>query len=203
MATKLFLRAAVSDINPGAEDERLLSLTQGSSLVSSDATATVAGPTAGVQVKLGGVVACWLSNPLFGVSIGANSVTFNLWGLESNNLANTGFDVLIEHCDRFGAVIDSIVRSERGTELGTSAAVQNWTASATARTIVDQERIKVTVFGNDVGTMGSGKTFTLDYGAGTGADGDSYVSFTETITEYGKRGQVTAVKQAVNRAASI
>ncbi len=185
MATKLFLRNSASNVTVGSETKKELLLTQGSAKVASDATATVAGPTAGVQTKIGGVVATWFSNPLQAVTI-SSAPTVNLWGLESSALANAGLDVLIERCDQAGNVISTIVRSEKGTELSTSAAVQNWTTGAvTSTSLALTDRIKVTVFGNDAsGNMtANGRSFTVDYGAGAGVDGDSYISFVETIVE--------------------
>lgn len=174
----LYLTSTASDLNPGAEDERKADVARGSGVAGSDATATVTGATSGVQVKLGGVNATWLSPPLKATVI-SGTVSFNLWGLESATQANTGLDVLVERVNSAGAVQSTIVRSERGTELATSAGVNAWTASATATTLADGDRIKVTVFGNDAGgTMASGRTFTLRYnGASAGADGDSYVAF--------------------------
>lgn len=183
MATKLFLRDSASDVSVGSATNKLLSPTQGSALVSSDATATVSGPTSGVQVKKSGVVLAWFSRPLNAVTI-SGTVTFNLWGLESATQANCGFDVLIERCDESGNVISTISRSERGTEMGTSASANNWTATPTSTTLAARDRIKVTVFANDAGgNMGNSRTFTFDYGAATGVDGDSYVQFNEAVSE--------------------
>jgi hypothetical protein len=181
MATKLFLRATASDIS--GSGKFLASLSQGSAKVASDATATATGPTAGVQVQKGAVNAVWFSNPLNAKTI-AGTITFNLWGFESAAQANTGFDVLVERCDQAGNVLSTILRSERGTELATAAAVNNWTGAPTSTALSAGDRIKITVFGNDAGgTMASGRTFTLDYGAGTGVDGDSYVQVNEAVTE--------------------
>lgn len=184
MATKLFLRDSASDVSVGSETKKELLLTQGSSVVSTDATATAAGPTSGVQCKKSTVLVTWYSNPLDAVTISGN-ISFNFWGLESAAQANTGLDVLIERCDSAGNVLSTILRAERGTELGTSASVQTWGPTAPTSTALNNgDRIKVTVFGNDAGgNMGNGRTFTMNYGAGTGVNGDSYVNFTETITE--------------------
>src|SRR6185503_16984976 len=48
------------------------------------------------------------------------------------------------------------------------------------------DRIGVIVYGAPIGTTASGFTFSLGYDGATGAaDGDSWVQFTETITEQG------------------
>jgi hypothetical protein len=202
MATKLFLRDSASELTIGAAVNKILRLEQGSSLVASDATATVTGPTSGVQVKKGGTVVTWFSNPLAAVTV-SGTITFNVWGLESAAQANTGWDVLIERCDQNGNVLSTILRSEHGTELGTSAAVRNWTGTPTSTALSLGDRIKVTVFGNDAGgNMGNGRTFTLDYAAGSGVDGDSYVQFNETITEAPKAADTGAGTDTAAAAAS-
>jgi hypothetical protein len=172
---------ASAEVTVGAGTRRLLSTQQGAAKVASDATATVAGPTTGVQAKRSSNAISWFSPSLVGLTI-SGTVTFNLWGLESNLAANCGFDVLVERVNAAGTVQSTIVRSEHGTELGTTAAVKNWTAAPTSTTLNNGDRIKVTVFANDAGgNMASGQTFTFDYGAGTGVDGDSFVQFTEAL----------------------
>lgn len=182
MATKVFLLDSVSEVTIGSATNKVASLIQGSSVVSSDATPTVAGPTSGVQLQKSSTILTWFSRPLQAVTI-SGTVTFNLWGLESAIQANTGFDVLVERCDQNGNVLSTIIRSEKGTELGTTSSVNNWTGTPTSTSLNEGDRIKITVFGNDAGgNMGNARTFTMNYGAGTGVNGDSYVQFTETLS---------------------
>ena len=182
MATKVFLLDSTSEVTIGSESKKVASLIQGSSVVSTDATATVGGPTSGVQLQKSSTILTWFSRPLRSVTI-SGTVTFNLWGLESATQANTGFDVLVERCDQNGNVLSTIIRSERGTELGTTASVNNWTGTPTSTSLNEGDRIKITVFGNDAGgNMGNARSFTMNYGAGTGVNGDSYVQFTETLS---------------------
>lgn len=179
MATKLYLNNIIT-VEP-----KLLQLTHGSGIAISANTATVAGPTAGVQLNdVNNNPMSFLSNPLNGVTI-SGTITFNLWGSESNMSANVGFDALVERCDGSGNVISTIARSEFGSELAvTTRAVNNWTAAPTSTTLNQGDTIRVTVFGNDVGTMASGFSFNLGFSGTTDAvDGDSYVQFTEAITE--------------------
>lgn len=201
MATKLFLRddAVNAEVTVGTGTKKLLSTVQGAALVASDATATVAGPTTGVQVKKAGVVLIWISAPLAAVTI-SGTITFNLWGKESNLAANCGFDVLVERVNRVGTVQSTILRSEHGTEFGTAAAAENWTGTPTSTALVDTDRIKVTVFANDAGgNMASGQTFTLDYGAATGVDGDSYVQFNEALSIFDAHVTSVGGQTAINR----
>lgn len=198
MANKLFLHNTDYDVAAGTKNA---SPTQGSVKVASDASATVTGPTAGVSILKGGVAIDWLSPPLQAVTI-AGTVTFNFWGLESALTANVGFDCRVLWADSDGVFIATIVASEHGVELGTSAAVKNWTAAPTSRALRNGDRIRIQLLGNDAGgTMASGKTFTLDYDGPTGADGDSYVQFTETIVLM-QFGSALNIRQAVTRAAN-
>jgi hypothetical protein len=183
--TRLYLLTDAAEVDPGAEAEYALGVRErGTGVVSSTATATVAGPTSGVQVQVGGTAAAWISPALEAVTI-SGTISFNLWAFESAAAANVGLDVKIERCDGSGNVISQIARSERGTELGTSATAQVWTVTPTSTTLSAGDRIKVTVFGNDAGgTMtASARTFTLRYhGTPAGSNGDSFVRFAEILT---------------------
>src|SRR5512139_2712184 len=113
MATKLSLRNSASDINPTADVEKYLSPNGGTVAPPGVAatTNTVAGPTAGVQLTAtgGGSKLCWFSSPLNAVTI-SGTITFNLWGDESNMGANACYDVLVERCSGTGTVLSTIVR---------------------------------------------------------------------------------------------
>lgn len=184
MATKFYLRDTNSDVNPGAELEKLASLTAGTN-VAECVTNTVAGPTAGVQCTrtVGGTIVTWLTNPLDAVTISGN-ITFNFWMSESFMAANVGAQGKVERANNSGVVLSTIVDSEKGTELTGSLAVQNWTAAPTSTALSAGDRLKITVFGNDAGgNMGNGQTFSLDFDFDVASSADSWVQFTETITE--------------------
>lgn len=185
MATTFYPTGPLSDIDPTAADDKVLSLSRGAGLAAST-TNTVAGPTAGVQVTVtaGGTAQEWYSNPLDAVTI-SGTITLNLWMAENNMSANVGAQVIIERCDGAGNVISTIVNTEKGTEVPvTTRAAQNWTATPTSTALSAGDRLRVRVLGNDVGTMASGFTFSFGYaGTSAAADGDSFVTFTEAITE--------------------
>ncbi|MCA1684195.1 MAG: hypothetical protein LC708_03605, partial [Actinobacteria bacterium] len=133
----------------------------------------------------GGTVVSWLSKPLEAVTI-SGTVTVNLRGRESATAANAGRGILIERCDNAGAVLSTIVpNSAHGTEFTTSdAANASWTFTPTSTALAAGQRIKVTVKVRNVGTMGGSRTvtYTVD-GPTSGAAGDTWVRFTETIVE--------------------
>lgn len=143
--------------------------------------ATVDGPTAGVPLQhSGGYTKVWISPPLAANATISGTIRKYLWGYESSMSANAGFDVLIERCDSLGNVISTIQRSEYGTELTTGAGANDWsTGSVTSTDLKRGDRIKLTVFANDVGTMNAGYWVYVLFGGGSGYD--SFIEFTETL----------------------
>jgi hypothetical protein len=144
--------------------------------VQSDTTNTANGP----QDIL---VATWITPQLAAVSIGANSVTVNVWGQESNMNANAGFKVVCYRTNSSGVNQSTIFTTTMSSELTTPNVVRNWTVTATSTNISAGERIKVEVRITDVGgTMATGYTVT-EYYDGTTVDisGDTYIRFAETI----------------------
>lgn len=208
VATKLYPRSEASTVTAPVTnlnsfiDERQLRLTAGSGLQSND-RATIAGPItcasarsidSGTSTYLG-----FWSEPLDAVTI-SGTITVNFWMSESNMSANAGAEVFICRCDNSGGWIENILgcwgsgtigtsvgtTPEFGTEMPvTTRAAQNWTATPASRTLSAGDRIFVAILANDGGgTMASTFTFDASYsGATPAADGDSWVQFTETITE--------------------
>jgi hypothetical protein len=194
MATTFYLQeAGVADSSdkdpPGnlsSDTDLLLGLNVRGSGISSSSTNTVTGPTSGVQCtwNVNGNPLSWWSKTLTGVTI-SGTITFNVWGSENSMSANSGLQVILDRCDGSGSFISQIVNSEKGTELPTSNAAQNWTASPTSTTLATGDRIRCRVYGNDAGgTMATGFRTIISFGSTSGGvDGDSFITFTETITE--------------------
>lgn len=157
--------------------------TRGGGVVASAATATAAGTTLGVEMSDGVNLMQWISPPLDAAVTISGTVTFNVWMSESATTANTGSQVMVERINASGAIASTVSNSEKGIELTTSRAAQNWTATPTSTAFSKGDRIRIRVAGNDAGgTMSSGKTFNLGYaGTSAAADGDSYVTFNETF----------------------
>jgi len=193
MATDFYLPRrsdmSVADMDPpgnmSSDLDGLLSLTRYGGLSGAWFANTAAGPTAGIQMQDGGTTnVSWWTKPLNSVTI-SGTVTLNLWMAESSMSANVGAQVIIDRVGGSGTFISTILNSEKGTELPvTTRAAQNWTGSPTSTTLSTGDRIRLRVLGNDIGTMASGHTFTLSGGAASGGvDGDSWIRFTETVTE--------------------
>jgi len=161
-----------------------LSTSRGATATSSDAV-TVAGPTNGIEyapITISGQGE-WISEPLAADVTIANTITFNIRGLESDMMANAGPQVVIERLDKNCEIVSTVVNSEHGTEFGTSEAAHNWTAAPTSTAFAKGERIRIRVAHNDVGTMAGSYagTFYFD-GPTAAASGDSYVTFTENFS---------------------
>jgi hypothetical protein len=183
LATTFFLRNAAADFSSTAGD-KAASLARGAASVTK-VTNTVNGPTAGVVITdtAGGTALQFFTPCLKAVTI-AGTVTFNIRGLESAIAANAGYEVKIERCNSAGVVQSTIIDSERGTEIATADGANNWTGTPTSTALSDGDRLKITVLINDAGgNQASARTVTTSIdGPTSGAAGDSFVTFTETIT---------------------
>jgi hypothetical protein len=200
-ATKVFLHDAVSKgIVPGGTDItfRQANSTQGSSKVTA-VTNSISGAISGqyfpsgttghiITKTAGGTRTLWISDPLSsGVTI-SGTITPNLWGLESAAQCNCGarYEVLRWNVATGGISSSLGISSDGGlSEWGTSAVVRTTpTLTPTSTTFNAGDRIVIVLYNDDGNgvTEASGRTWTLDYDAGTGVDGDTYLSFTESIS---------------------
>jgi hypothetical protein len=198
-ATKVFLHDASCKIQQSSGIAfRLADSTQGSTKVTaviSSITGAVSGQywpsatTGHILTKTaGGTKTIWISAPLSaGVTI-SGTITPNLWGLESATACNCGarYEVLRWSVATGGIVSSLGISTDNGvTEWVTSAAVRTApTLAPTSTAFVAGDRIVIAIYNDDGNgvTEASGRTWTLDYDAATGVDGDTYLSFTETIS---------------------
>lgn len=147
------------------------------------------GTTGHILTKTaGGTRTIWISDPLSsGVTI-SGTITPNLWGLESAIQCNCGarYEVLRWSVAAGGIVSSLGISTDSGlTEWGTSAAVRTApTLTPTSTAFATGDRIVIVIYNDDGNgvTEATGRNWTLDYDAGTGIDGDSYLSFTETFS---------------------
>ncbi len=183
MATKFYLsQIANAELTPNSGIDAALDITTQRVAIGAPSATSVTGPTSGVEITNSGFIFWFISKQLNPVTV-SGTITFNFWGLESSMSANAGFQCIIERRTSEGIFISTVVNSEFGTELGTSAGVNNWTASPTSTTFALGDRLVVRVLFNDAGgTMASGFTLTLRAGGSVANTSDSWVQFTETIT---------------------
>lgn len=163
---------------------------RGSGVTTSGTTNTVAGATSGVEVTAsgGGVPLEWISPPIDQDVTISGTITANIWAAESSMNANVAINVAIYRLTSdLSAAPQLIVKSTRVTEVAvTTRAVNNFTTGMLSTDYTDVamnkgDRLRIVVFGDDAGTMGSGFTFNIGLSGTAGNDGDTFVTFTETF----------------------
>jgi hypothetical protein len=97
--------------------------------------------------------------------------------------ANVAINAIIERVGPTGAILSTIAQTARTTEVAvTTRAVNNFTVTPTSTAMQKGDRIRVRIYGADAGTMVVGHTFDVSASGPTAAaDGDTYVTFTETF----------------------
>lgn len=205
MATQLFFLDVDADTHRGTNSAPLaggttgwtcqaLGTARGSGVITPTGTATVTGPTAGLEMDSrwagAGWKNEWLSPPVSADVTISGTITANIWGRELNMTDNVAINVAIDIVRATDNSIVNIVNSTRTTEMAQSAttnSVNNFTTGMTSgayagQTVNRGDRLRIRIFGDDAGTMASGGTFRIGYnGTTAAADGDSYVSFAETF----------------------
>jgi len=177
VATTLYLTNTASDLDLGVETEYKFSLTRGDAAVSETAPG---GAISNVDDANG--IIYWYSPPLNAVTI-SGPITVNLRMAEEFATTNLGAYIQVYRTDNAGVAIEVILDGARGVEMGTSEADQNWAPTVTPSTLVAGDRLLVLVIASEVGTAGAGVATLWFDGPTGGASGDSFITFTETITE--------------------
>lgn len=141
-------------------------------------TGSVTGPTAGVERS-----ELWWSAPLTAAVTISGSMTFNIWARETNMTDNAAVNVRLWKADATTGAITNFFNTSRVTELGTTLGAENWTQTPTSQSFEIGDRIGVSIFYDDAGTMASGGTLYFVYGSSTAAGtGDSWIQFTENLS---------------------
>lgn len=205
MATKVFLR----DIETGGRNTgrgtnsanlagtnvgwsvKLANTTQGSTVGGDTATrATVTGATAGIEmnVPLNGPSGSveWITPPLAAAVTISGSITFNLWMAESGMNANAASNCVIDKIAATDQTITQIIKTTRTTEMGSTVpptTAENFAQTPGAGVACNRgDRLRFRLFADDAGTMASGFTITAYFNGGAAARGDTFCSFTESLT---------------------
>lgn len=198
MATTLFFRHVAADIQRLTNTAKLNGVTAGWSPMALKSTRgdginvrdtpTVAGATNGVEVdENGGTTEPkeWISDPIAADVTISGNINANLWVAESSMNANCSINIAVDVIRATDLSIVTIGKSAQSVEMAiTTRAVQSPGFTPGAGVLVNRgDRLRVRVFADDAGTMGSGFTFAFGYDAASASvDGDSWVQFTETIT---------------------
>jgi hypothetical protein len=205
MPTTLFPIVTASDYVPGTpfanSTNKMLSLTRGAG-VQSQVDNTIAGLSSEI-VTSGNTVQCvggttsmsagtssptagnivWISKALAAVTI-SGTITVNHRSAESAAQANYGASATVWALISGSANLLGVGGSV--TELATAEAATNFNITPTSRTLSDGDRVVVVFhYGAAGGSSASGRTASFFYAGASGATGDSFVTFTETITEQG------------------
>lgn len=125
----------------------------------------------------------YISDPVDAdISFAADTITANLWALESSMLANCAINFDLGYQSTIQERANAICSSARTTELGTSAAVQNFTATSGTLTVPKGSRLTLDVWCDDIPTAPGGHTYTVNTdGPTAAANGDSWIELTQTF----------------------
>lgn len=205
MATQLFLQTVGTGTALGFTESRgeiqnlagttnvtgMLRTTRGSGVTSST-LATVAGTVTNDTrwVGSGAVTTAgaryeWFSQPIDAPVTISGTITANIWCAENNMSANAASGITVDRVDQFGVFISQIASGKAAAEMAiTTNAAQNFTLTPTSTAMVAGDRIRVRLWhGDGGGTMASGFTTNIAWaGTSAAANGDTYISFTETFS---------------------
>ncbi len=209
MATKMFptsnatTRSSTTYTN--AVTYRQLSLTQGASAATDTRNTTATAldstnpPSAGSNIQpwgtdttyslSGGIddfpasTLVFISEPISAVTI-SGTISSNLRALESNAMANYGIGFLVYRILSGNGAVNSRLgsASDNTTELGTTEAARTPSFTPTSTAFSNGDMIAVAIVYVTVGSNASGFTASGFYNGAAGATGDTFITFTETIT---------------------
>lgn len=172
-----------------------LMASRGASLAA-ESVSGVTGPTSGIEVGFSTPLH-WISAPIDRDITISGTMTFNLWASESAMTTNAAINAIVERLDSTAAIVSTIVKTAFTTELGTSMAANNFTATPTSTNMLRGDRFRVRVFADDAsGVNMAAGTITFDMNVGTASvDGDSWLQFNETfgfsVSDPGQKGQTS------------
>ena len=145
--------------------------------------ATVASSTARHRFGIGASTPLHFVSPPIDRDIApsSSSITANLWMSESSMSANVRAAIYVAFISPAGVLIGSPWAANAAAEMGTAVAAENFTAIGGDGTSIPKgSRILIVPCWTNIGTQAAGFTTSFDYsGTTAGADGDSYVTFTE------------------------
>ena len=163
--------------------------------VQTDVRNTAAGYTAPLQITdtAGGTVVDWFTRQLTAFTLGG-AVRVNARALESATAANASIRCEIARVDSDGTSPTVWGAMTFGTEMTASEAAQSFLVSGDDLAVTDGQRLRIRFYIDDAGigtggAMAASQTVTLYYaGTSGGASGDTYLTFTQTLTEFAAGG---------------
>lgn len=156
-------------------------LSRGSGVTTATVDTTNGGTDIQWTLTSGGTALSFCTRPLSSAVTISGTVTVNVWAVESATQANAGFRMKLYKLTP-GGTKTLFATLDRGAELPTTIAAQNYTGTPTSTSFAIGDRIVMEPYITNVGTMGNGRTCDMTYSGGTAAaSGDSYVTFNETV----------------------
>ena len=161
--------------------------------VQNDVTNTAAGPTAPLQVTdtAGGTAVSWFTRPLTAFTLGgAARVNFRGNGSSTSTAAAPAIEIAIVDNDGTNPVVWAIgvyVGGGDTWQLPTSEAAHSFLASGKDVAVANNQRLRIRLKWDDAhnqGGMAASLTMTNYYAGSAGATGDTYVTFTQALTEF-------------------
>ena len=147
--------------------------------------ATVAGPVTDPGAETSNPCFEFMSAPLAADVTISGSIVTHLWANETSMSANATIGAAVDRVRGDGTIDYVIGIGELGTELSTSSAAYDITFTPTSTDFHKGDRIRVRTFINDATSTTMASGYNVQYtvsGATAGANGDTYVTFTETIS---------------------
>lgn len=185
----VYLTDTASDVSTASVDRE--AWTSRGAGVQNDVTNTAAGWTSPIQVTdtAGGTVVDWFTKQLSSLTLGGG-VRCNIRARESNGSANASVrvEVAVVDADGTNPVVWGATTNWGGTELSpTAEEVRSFLVSGDDLAVSGGQRLRIRLYADDSSSaaMGTGFTVTTYYAGTSGAaSGDTYLTFSGTLTEY-------------------
>jgi hypothetical protein len=146
-----------------------------------------------------GAALFWASVRINAITI-AGTITANIRALESAIAANYGVGCKVYKISG-NAIAAAFAQGSNLTEIGTAEAASSIALTPTSTVFTTGDRIGVLFFFVGVGGSVAGQTARMFWNGAAGASGDTFLSFTETITAYAKGKIIHSPSQAIIRTA--
>lgn len=171
-----------SAYNPCTATRRAVHAVRGAGVTTSVTNSAASGTDIATTQTAGGNELCFVSDPVLTAFTMSGTITMNIWGFESATQCNCIWRVKVY---KWNGASETLVSdsNDSGGEMPTSNAARNWTnASPTSTAFAIGDRIVIRTRITNNGTMGGGRTVTMNYaGTTAAASGDTYVTFNENI----------------------
>lgn len=181
MPTRFYFRTLGADSDYSADDDRKLSDLAGGTNATNVTNSTAAGA---IQITgtAGGTPFSWWSNPLAAQELAAQTLTVDLWGLESNAMANQGFRIVVDLYNNDGSVHWATILDLADTvELGTAATNRVFSGTTLPVTVAANDRLRVRLYVVEIGSGSTGYTVSFQYNNAEGGQFDSQIRFTNDV----------------------